>query len=673
MISFFKTPVMKRCIILVLLAITKIVAAQEVLHVTNGSAITVQNGATLFLQGGITLDNGSLLTNNGSITLKNNFLLNQSNWQDNSLAGALAGNGLVIFNSDLSHQFFGTTHFNKVRINTGGLMLNNSFVVEDQLHLVNGKINTGINYVFLTNANAAALLNDAGNPGYANSWVNGNLRRRITANTSNYDFPVGDDKKANLLQFLNNNLSGVNYLTASFAPKPGTDAGLFAYENGAIYNAVNDGGVWYLTPDANPSSGNYALQLFFTGFSGLADNQFGILRRPNASSNGADWMIPAGSLLEPVNGLGRKVSDGFARRKNISSFSQFGIGMMQNITCDICTPVCTYTQGFYSNPKAMGCYYNNGIASSISSGQIMLNAFGASTYQVFGSVTNRQFFTLFKDDISDGDIFKMLPGFGNSQALLVDNILPYSGAYYSDKSTWYLVPIETNGSQKGKIKNLLLSQLMTLWLNLRTSNSLGNVDLTNDTLVTIAQTFCGSGIPTGSPAKFGLPHSVILYLNGGNGYAHDVSGLFQLANDILGGANTSVTATDVQAAVTKINEAFDGCRILVGTIPMTQQELPLTKIPQQQSQITIGDKLIVTAFPNPFQKQFSLEITSPVSGIAVIEYYSEKGERIHGQTKFLTSNTPTIVPFEGPLRNGVIIYRVGIATYKISGIVIGAN
>jgi len=84
-----------------------------------------------------------------------------------------------------------------------------------------------------------------------------------------------------------------------------------------------------LIPDASPSGGNYSLQLHFNGFSGLVDNQFGMLRRDDASSNAADWTVPAESSLEANNGLGRKLSDGFARRKNISTFSQWGIGEMQ--------------------------------------------------------------------------------------------------------------------------------------------------------------------------------------------------------------------------------------------------------------------------------------------------------------------------------------------------------
>src|SRR5437773_1390860 len=85
-------------------------------------------------------------------------------------------------------------------------------------------MDTGNYYVFLGNNDPASLLNDATNTGYVHSWINGKFRRLITGNTSNYDFPVGNTTRCNLLQFLNNNIAGTNYLTASFGPKPGTDA-----------------------------------------------------------------------------------------------------------------------------------------------------------------------------------------------------------------------------------------------------------------------------------------------------------------------------------------------------------------------------------------------------------------------------------------------------------------
>ena len=301
--------------------------SQEVLRIKNGSALTVQNGVEISLQGSIILENGSSIVNNGTLRLKNNSISNQSDWTDNSVSGALSGTGLVIFNSSNAHNFTGTTGFYKLYIDgNGGIVLNNNLTITNTLRFVNGKINTGSNYIFINNNSASSLENDAGNVGYMNSWVNGNLRRSITGNTSTYDFPVGNSTRGNLLQFVNNNITGVNYLTASFGPKPGTDAGLNVTE-GVAYTSVNTGGVWYLNADAAPSGGNYALQVYFNGFTGLADNMFGILRRPDASSNAIDWNVPTGSALEAINGAGRKVSDGYARRINISTFSQLGIGM----------------------------------------------------------------------------------------------------------------------------------------------------------------------------------------------------------------------------------------------------------------------------------------------------------------------------------------------------------
>ena len=646
------------------------ISAQEVIRIKNGSVITVQNGIELTIQGGITLENGSLLINNGSTRILNNIVANQSDWKDNSSIGALGGTGLVIFNSDALHQYWGPTHFYNVRINTDGLTINNHFIVENQLNLIKGKINTGTNYVFLDNSAATSLVNAVENTSYSKSWINGNFRRVIASNIGTYDFPVGNAIRSNLLQFLNNNLTGTTYITASFGPKTGTDVGLNVSENGVAYTSINNNGVWYLTPDMSPIAGNYALQLYFNGFTGFSDNLFGMVRRPDASTSASDWKVPPGSLLEPLNGLGRKLSDGFARRTNISSFSQWGIGMMGSVPCINCPSACTYTQGFYGNVAGMACYNNSG--GQLSAAQLMLNAFGASTSQVFGTIANRRFFTLYKTDITNGNIFKMLPGTGNSQPIAVDNILPYNGAYYGDGTTWSLIPIQATGSQKGKINNQLLSQTISLWFNLRTSNVLGGIDLGMDTLVTVAQTSCGSGILTGAPIKFGLPHNIVLYLNGTNGYNNNVNGLFQLANDVLGGVNRATNAADVQSAVATINNAFDGCRVLTGVIPYANSVIPSATV-RDKMPVDRADELIVTAYPNPYYKQFSLDVFSPVTGAATIEFFSSNGQRIHVQKNFVIANKHIVVPYTGKSQNGSVLYTVIINDYRLSGIVVGIN
>jgi hypothetical protein len=644
---------------------------QEVMRVKDGATVTIQNGVEVNLQGGITLEQGGLLSHNGTLRLKNNSLANQSDWTDLSSVGAMNGNGLVIFNSSGTHNFLGPTGFYAVQINTGGLYLANDLSVSNLLQLVSGRVHTGNNRVWLVNNTVSSLWNDPTNTGYINSWINGNFSRAIATNTGTYDFPVGNLNRCNLLQLFNNNLTGTQLLTSSFGPKPGTDVGLNVIEQGMPYSAVNNGGIWYLEPDAAPTGGNYALQLYFNGFTGLSDNQFGILRRPAASSDAADWMVPAGSALEPLSGAGRKLSDGYARRINISDFSQWGIGMFDAVPCYNCTAACTYSQGYYGNPKGTSCYVNfNGTAESTSSTQLMLNAFGNTTSVVFGNTTNLRFFTLFRTDISSGKIFKMLPGSGNSQVLGIDNVAPYDGAYYDDPSTWSLVPIQPVGSKKGSINNLLLAQLMTLWFNLRNSTTLGTIDLSRDTLVTVQQTSCGSGIPTGDPSKYGLPHNIVLYLNGGNGYTHDINGLFSLGNDILGGANTGVTPEEIQKAIATINLAFEGCRILSGYISYVS---PVITKALQYQELNEQTQLMVTAFPNPSEGKFTLRITTPVSGMATIAFYSANGARVHEMKQYVSHASVNLVPYTGPYYTGALLYRVSIGRHRAAGMVIGPD
>jgi hypothetical protein len=975
--------------------------SQEALKIQNGGSIIIQNGAELILQGGVSLDNGSSLINNGSLSLKNNTVSNISNWTDNSVISALTGTGIVIFNSTHPQQFTGPTSFYTVYVNTDQLTINNDLSISNLLRLINGKINTANYVVILINNNATSLENDVTNTGYTNSWINGNFRRSIATNTNTYDFPVGNSERSNLLKFINNNITGPTSLTSSFIPKPGTDAGLNVVENGNTYTAVNNGGVWKLVPNTAATGGNYALHAYFNGFTGLSDNHFGILRRPDASTNAADWMIPTGSLLEPLNGTGRKVSDGFTRRYNIPDFSQFGIGQFDlatpcdisgqssiciastnniysapagmttyfwtvtgagfvgsntgqtfNVTapnipgtftvnlmttlngvpaqcsktvtitptpsCDIfgandlcalstnntymgpgnmatyfwtpspgiqivgsntsssvnvtaaapgpqlltlnstglsgcvsqcskminvnpiapcsidgssnvttgttnnlyngpagmssynwsisgngtiigstanssinvtagaagsftltltttlngcshtcnktvtvdpvftyscsitgnseacagatetftapagldsyewggigdasiigsnngssinitstkgvtytitlqtiesgvlcssqktvrvieCVNACAYTQGFYSNPKGKVCYNNSDFITTNST--LMQAAFGINSSQVFGNVANKRSFTLYRTDITNGNIYKMLPGGGTPKSIDIDKKPPFDGAYYNDESTWSLVPVQANGPQKGRIKNVLLSQTITLWFNIQNSNNLGSIALVDDTLLTKHTESCGSNTPIGEATKFGLPHNVIVYLNGNNGYAATVNGLFALANDVLGGVITNISASSVNEAVDVINNAFDECRILIGTIPYKNSLTKTTQLivditEQKTKEVSEVSALKVVAHPNPYKNYFQLMITSPVSGIANIEFFTLNGQKIHEINKSVIANTTIVIPYTGPLHFATLAYKVTVEKNIATGIVLKPN
>lgn len=305
--------------------------SQEIMKVQSGAIFTVQSGAQVVVQGGITLDNGSTLSNAGTITIKQNGVSGAADWIDNTVTGYNYGAGKVIFNGTGGHLVNSKNTFERIDVDASGHVTLGSDVNANKWYLINGRVNTTTSFKAIALSNTQLAVDpDATNTNFNNSWINGNLRRYLSPSTvNNYIFPVGDAAKVNRAVLDNLTaipLNNLTYIDASFGPKPGNDVGLIATENGQPYISVNSGGVWYLTPDVSPSAGKYDALLYFNGFTGLVDNSFAILKRPDASSNAAEWVSPPGSTLPANNQPGMILSSGFARRNNINSFSQFGIG-----------------------------------------------------------------------------------------------------------------------------------------------------------------------------------------------------------------------------------------------------------------------------------------------------------------------------------------------------------
>lgn len=306
--------------------------AQEVLHVANGALLSVTSGATLGLNGGITMENGSVLMNAGRITLSKNSTGLNSDWIDQGTIAYRYGAGAVLFNSSAGQHIQSIDSFDRIEVNTNGLTFSGD-VLSKQWYLVNGAVETGSYHAVVTDPATAGVVAGDGNQGFSKSWIDGNLRRYLDPATVNqYTFPVGPAAASNKVVMDNLQaapLAGVKYIDVRFAAKPGNDAGLVLTEDGTPYTMVNGGGVWYLTPDAEPSSGAYDLLLYFDGFAGLEDNAFAILRRPDGSGDARDWTVPSGGTLPAFGSPGRTVASGYAERNGIKSFSQFGIGMTQ--------------------------------------------------------------------------------------------------------------------------------------------------------------------------------------------------------------------------------------------------------------------------------------------------------------------------------------------------------
>jgi hypothetical protein len=125
----------------------------------------------------------------------------------------------------------------------------------------------------------------------------------------------------------NNFLEGVNYIDARISGLVNHNATNFEAlelsDDSISYQTVATEAIWIFAPDMQPTSGTYGMKLNISNLSGLQDNRFAILKRPEGG-NEANWS-PDGTI-EPVNGTGRRLSDGFAYRHGYTSFSEFGIG-----------------------------------------------------------------------------------------------------------------------------------------------------------------------------------------------------------------------------------------------------------------------------------------------------------------------------------------------------------
>jgi len=290
--------------------------------------------------------------------------------------------------------------------------------------------------------------------------------------------------------------------------------------------------------------------------------------------------------------------------------------------------------------------------------------------KVFGRQDLTRYWVIRLSDITSGDIFNMLPGGGPSAVFGTDNVAGVPE--YSNVPSWPVVPLQPSGSQTGKIRNQLFSQTLTLYFNTTiTGSTLANVSLAAGSLAVIAPRNCGSSEPAGPGVPTQLVSPEISNYLATHGYAVTVAGLLQLANDALGGVNVSpLTLSQIEGAVDNINNAFDGCKILTG---YNQSSGGSGRVITSNS-ISSQPSLIVTAFPNPYQENFSLKINSPITGQAAISFYTMDGVKIGEMKRDVVEKKDVWVPYNVPaVYRTRIVYTVTVGSYNAKGIVLSPN
>ena len=92
------------------------------------------------------------------------------------------------------------------------------------------------------------------------------------------------------------------------------------------------------------------------------------------------------------------------------------------------------------------------------------------------------------------------------------------------------------------------------------------------------------------------------------------------------------------------------------------------------SQDSSQASMIVTAFPNPYQENFSLKINSPVTGQAMISFYTMNGVKIAEMKRDVVAFKDVWVPYSVPAAYRTrILYTVNVAGYNAKGIVLSPN
>ncbi|QNA43584.1 T9SS type A sorting domain-containing protein [Lacibacter sediminis] len=370
------------------------------------------------------------------------------------------------------------------------------------------------------------------------------------------------------------------------------------------------------------------------------------------------------------------------------------------VTVVPCGGYCTYTQGKYGNtsPACDGDGIGDGVAITyptvVDMIKAMLGVGGVANPLVIGS--NGKFITIPSTATAAELLNKSMPGGGGSRELFgsctVDNVpLPACWTPGTNNSTTYI-------TKQGKINNVLLSQTITLGLNLRVSGGLGDFALEAGTFATAkAEGGCGSTTPTQRSCYLNelgqlvvvneyvyktIPQSIIDALDC-KGYDHTVGGLYQLANDALGnvdgeaGKECGASLGDITNAVGSINEGFDECRIFIGW-NVGPCEIPSTRINLNSSGVINSadlaaqtvESLRVSAYPNPFAEKVSFAIVSPVSGKASLEIYNMFGQKIQTVYEgYLTAGRTQLVEFRpgSTIAAGTLVYRLNVAGKQVTG------
>jgi len=237
------------------------------------------------------------------------------------------GNSTVIFSSSQPQEIrsLSPVAFYNLTINNRsaqGIKSENKIVIGSKLKFISG---------CLSSTDTVEILNDEADAitGYSETaYMAGNLKRKIkNSSEENYFFPVGLGGKGGYFpaRLDISLLEGTQFITTAFRkPERYTREVNGIWDDDIHCTFIASEGMWVISPDRQPSGGWYDLRLYTVNISGLADNMFSIVKRPEGADANS-WIAHFGES-NPFGGEGRLVADGYALKKYCTGFSEYAIG-----------------------------------------------------------------------------------------------------------------------------------------------------------------------------------------------------------------------------------------------------------------------------------------------------------------------------------------------------------
>ena len=128
-----------------------------------------------------------------------------------------------------------------------------------------------------------------------------------------------------------------------------------------------------------------------------------------------------------------------------------------------------------------------------------------------------------------------------------------------------------------------------------------------------------------------LNSNVVNYLTASGTKTATVQDLLKLANDVLGGIKKAgvggvPSLSDINSAVTSINEVFDECRTFTGY----KSSCTTTSAKPAESVENVDDvsAISVKVSPNPYNDKVRFVIQSPISGQGSLDVYNLLGQKL---------------------------------------------